>query len=393
MTKSIIKALILILLSICSLLNSINAQNIRLALFNIKEMSTEKLSDIDKNGIGQNEQLRAAAAIIEVINADILVLNEIDHDYSVSKNENIYLVNINRFESAYLKNIHYKYIFAAPCNTGHLTGFDLNNDGLTAGTTDIGSREHGDDCYGWGTYPGQYSMAVLSKYPISTKEVRTFQKFLWHNLPGHHMPEDFYSNEERAILRLSSKSHWDVPVRIDGSTFHLLVSHPTPPVFDGPEDRNGRRNFDEIKFWKLYLNNSAAIYDDSGHNGGYANEDAFAIIGDLNASIQSDSRYDQQKAIEQLLKHPRIQDSGPAMTSGGARKGISAGPPDFFEQATTEFRKGMKRRIDYILPSKNVAIIKGGVFWPDAQKNPVLHQRAMQASDHRLIWLDVEFGR
>jgi hypothetical protein len=45
--------------------------------------------------------------------------------------------------------------------------------------------------------------------------------------------------EELEVFRLSSKSHWDVPIVIGRKTVHFLVSHPTPPVFDGPEDRNG----------------------------------------------------------------------------------------------------------------------------------------------------------
>ena len=28
---------------------------------------------------------------------------------------------------------------------------------------------------------------------------------------------------------------------------------PTPPAFDGEEDRNGRRNHDEIRFWVDYV--------------------------------------------------------------------------------------------------------------------------------------------
>ena len=51
-----------------------------------------------------------------------------------------------------------------------------------------------------------------------------------------------------------------------GKTVHFLVSHPTPPVFDGPEDRNGTRNFDEIRFWADYVipSRSGYIYDDNG---------------------------------------------------------------------------------------------------------------------------------
>ena len=71
--------------------------------------------------------------------------------------------------------------------------------------------------------------------------------------PATPAPADWYSPEELAVFRLSSKSHWDLPIDIDGRTVHFLVSHPTPPVFDGPEDRNGTRNFDEIRFWADYV--------------------------------------------------------------------------------------------------------------------------------------------
>lgn len=384
-TRLILHVFMLYFLSHCA-----HAQGTRLGLFNIKELSTTKLKEVDKAGNGENEQLRAAATIINKINPDILVINEIDHDYTAADSA-IFTINGERFQAAYLKNDEYKYIFAAACNTGLLSGFDLNNDGLTATTENLGTREHGDDCYGWGTYPGQYSMAVLSKYPILTAQVRTFQKFLWQDLPGHHMPPDFYSGDEKERLRLSSKSHWDVPVLVDNDTLHLLLSHPTPPVFDGPEDRNGRRNFDEIKFWKHYLDNSRALHDDNGIVGGLLPRANFAIIGDLNAAPNNEVVYDGVSAIAQLFRHHRVQESGSFMTSDGARQGIKSGAPDYFEQATTEFRKGMKRRIDYILPSRSIQIKSGGVYWPAQKKSAAMHKVAMQASDHRMIWLDISF--
>ena len=71
-------------------------------------------------------------------------------------------------------------------------------------------------------------------------------------------------------MRLSSKSHWDVPVTVGAHTVHVLASHPTPPTFDGPEDRNGRRNHDEIRFWADYISSlrSGYIVDDAGRRGG-----------------------------------------------------------------------------------------------------------------------------
>ena len=57
---------------------------------------------------------------------------------------------------------------------------------------------------------------------------------------------------------------------VGGKVIHTLVSHPTPPVFDGPEDRNGTRNHDEIRLWSDYVlpSRSGYIYDDEGERGG-----------------------------------------------------------------------------------------------------------------------------
>ena len=128
-------------------------------------------------------------------------------------------------------------------------------------------------------FPGQFGMAVFSQVPdrhggrADVPEVP---------LEGHAgraacrttrttpAPADWYSPAELAIFRLSSKSHWDLPIEIGKKTVHFLVSHPTPPVFDGPEDRNGTRNHDEIRFWADYITpgKSGYIYDDARHVGG-----------------------------------------------------------------------------------------------------------------------------
>ena len=99
-----------------------------------------------------------------------------------------------------------------------------------------------NDSFGFGFFPGQYGMAVLSMYPIDYANVRTFQHFKWKDMPGALLPDDpstpepadWYSPDELDVFRLSSKSHWDVPIQIDGKTVHFLISHPTPPVFDDP---------------------------------------------------------------------------------------------------------------------------------------------------------------
>ena len=175
-----------------------------------------------------------------------------------------------------------------------------------------------DDAFGFGFFPGQFGMAVYSMHPIVLDDVRTFQTFLWADMPGALLPDDpstpdpadWFSAEEQGAVRLSSKSHWDLPIDIEGRTVHFLVSHPTPPVFDGPEDRNGRRNHDEIRFWADYVTpgkTSAYIYDDAGQRGGLPPGARFVIAGDQNADpLDGDS---VPGAAQLLLEHPRVNTS------------------------------------------------------------------------------------
>jgi len=368
-----------------------SSRTLRIASFNIKEISTAKLLDVDEQGRGKNEQLNAAAEIIRRINADVLIVQEMDQDYSGGSQG--LGTNARRFLNAYINQgsiaIFYPYFFTDSCNTGVLSGLDLNHDGIIATPANSGTREYGEDCFGFGMFPGQYAMVIYSRFPIDSDSIRTFQKFLWKDLPGQHMPANYYSEQAIDILRLSSKSHWDVPVLIQNKRVHFLLSHPTPPVFDGKEDRNGRRNFDEIKFWLAYIAGNPAIYDDKGRAARLYRADNFIIAGDLNASPDNGVFYDGVYAIDQLLKYPLLTDTGSWLTSPGGAEGGHAGPPDFPERNTSRFSRGLTLRLDYLLVSDQVKVHDGGVFWPAAKEDPAGSVLAEKASDHRLVWLDI----
>jgi hypothetical protein len=352
---------------------------LRVALFNIWELSTEKVDSVDAEGRGASRQLRAAARIIQAVRPHVLLLNEVDlarDGYGLDQDDLDRVVE--RFQERYLdvgdEPVRYPWRFAAPSNTGILTGLDLNRDGVAATPADVGTRTHGDDAFGYGEYPGQYSMAVLSRVALDTAGVRTFREFLWADLPDALLPTGFYGPGIAARFRLSSKSHWDLPVVVDGDTLHLLASHPTPPVFDGEENRNGLRNFDEIRFWALYLEGSDALYDDAGRRGGLPPEEPFVLAGDLNAAPQGgEAAVDGVPAIAQLLEHPRVRD--PEVLRGVATTGWDGG-----------------RRIDYVLPSRGLEVVGGGVFAPPAggpDPDPADLTLAELASDHHMVWLDL----
>ena len=89
--------------------------------------------------------------------------------------------------------------------------------------------------------------------PSSTSSGRTCRARCCRTIPATPAPADWYSPAELAIFRSVVQEPLGCPIRIEGETVHFLVSHPTPPVFDGPEDRNGTRNHDEIRFWADYI--------------------------------------------------------------------------------------------------------------------------------------------
>jgi hypothetical protein len=294
--------------------------------------------------------------------------------------------------------ILYPYVYVAPSNTGIASGFDLNNSGGTIGGP--------DDAYGFGFFPGQFGMAVFSQHPIDYGAVRTFQLFRWADMPGALLPDDaatpepadWYSDDELDVFRLSSKSHWDVPVSIGGSTVHFLVSHPTPPVFDGPEDRNGRRNHDEIRLWADYVMPGAGgyIYDDDGVHGGLKPGERFVIAGDQNSDpLDGDSI---PGSAQLLLEHPRVNASVTPSSEGAAEAAMLQGGANASHRSdprfdTADFADGApgNLRADYVLPSRSLRIVDAAVFWP-VQADPLSRLTGVfpfPSSDHRLVWVDV----
>ncbi len=366
---------------------------LRLATYN-----TSLYSD-DAGGLireleGDSAHARKIAAVLQRVRPDLVLLNEFDFDEAHRA--------ADLFQQRYLETaqagggdpLRYPYRYLAPVNTGVPSGLDLDNNGSVGGK----GRERGNDAWGYGLHPGQYGMLVLSKYPIDTAAVRSFQLLKWSALPGAIRPIDpdtgkpFWNDAVWSQLRLSSKSHWDVPVRTPLGTVHVLAAHPTPPVFDGREKRNAARNHDELRLWKDYLDGGDApwLCDDQGRCGGLAADARFVIVGDLNNDpVDGDGRHD---AIVELLEHPRVLRYPTPASAGGeqtslayAEKGIMRrGAP---QHATGDFgpRSGTMR-LDYVLPSTGFSYVDGGVFWPAAD---TAEAAIADGSDHHLVWVDV----
>ena len=334
-----------------------------------------------------NAQAGAVAEVIQRTRPDVLLVNEFDFDPGG--------VALRLFQTNYLSvsrngstPISYPYAYTAPSNTGVPSGLDLNNDGTVGGP---------DDAYGFGFFPGQFGMAVYSRFPIDYAAIRTFQLFRWADMPGALIPPGWFSPEELAAVRLSSKSHWDVPIEIGRKTVHFLVSHPTPPVFDGPEDRNGRRNHDEIRLWADYISPGRAgyLYDDAGRRGGLKPGSLFVIAGDQNSDPNDGDSI--PGAAQQLLDNPLVNTSVTPTSAGAVEQALLQGGVNLTHRTparydTADFAEPPGNlRVDYVLPRKSLRIVDAGVFWPTTD-DPLFRLVGVfpfPTSDHKLVWVDV----
>ncbi|MCH5372926.1 MAG: endonuclease/exonuclease/phosphatase family protein [Planctomycetes bacterium] len=367
-----------------------SAERVRFATFN-SSLHRQQAGELVQNlKAGDDRQAQRIAEIIQTVRPDVLLMNEFDYDEQGEA--------CRQFREKYLaiehngkKPIEYPFFFVAPVNTGVPSGLDFNRDGKTDGP---------EDAFGFGRYPGQYGMVLFSKFPIERDAVRTFQKFLWTDMPGAELPKDpqtgqpYYEKQVLSRFRLSSKSHWDIPISIGGKRIHVLAAHPTPPAFDGPEHRNRLRNHDEIRLWADYLSpaKSGYLYDDKGQRGGLDGRAEFVILGDYNADPLDGTSHD--RAILQLLEHPRVRKSSPPTSRGGVEASTENpkqnsnhnGKPENDTAFFSSPNGPGNLRIDYVLVSKGLEPVGSGVFWP---KKDEPGAELVTASDHRLVYVDL----
>lgn len=337
-------------------------RRIRVATFNASLFGKRPGQALRRIQTVSSKQVQHVIATLSDTDPDIVLINEIDFDEAGSAAAAL----AERLNAALPDQPPFiAHAFAS--NTGVPTGLDVLGTGQSDGP---------ENAFGFGQFPGQYGFALLTRFPLI--ETRSFQRFLWKDLPGALLPDrergsgggDFFSSAVLNVLRLSSKNHVDAVVDIPGfGPLHLFLSHPTPPAFDGPEQRNRRRNHDEIRLWADYLNGADFLVDDRGLRGGLSPPDApFVILGDLNADPAKGDSADS--AIMQLLNHPRVSDPLPR----GARG-----------TATANFGRRIMR-VDYVLPSRDLTVTASGVAW-FSKNDP--RRLWHSASDHRLVWVDL----
>lgn len=239
----------------------------------------------------------------------------------------------------------YPHRLALRPNTGVPTGLDLDADGYLGGP---------GDAQGYARFLGHGGMALLSTAPIVLRTDHS--GVLWSDQPGA-LLFDGMTPEAATVQRLFSVGLWEVETH----GLHLIALSATPPVFDGPEDRNGRRNADELAYATRLLANAPA---------------PFVVLGKPNLDpVDGDGRKD---AIAALLRDPRLSDPRPASDGGPGQTPGHRGDPRLDTADWREPDPG-NLRASYVLPGEGLEILSAGVVWPEGEGAP----------RHGLVWVDI----
>ncbi|SHF04563.1 Endonuclease/Exonuclease/phosphatase family protein [Loktanella atrilutea] len=293
-------------------------------------------------------------AIVEQVAPDVLLLTDVDYDLDGEALRNL------------AGRMGFEHSFALAPNSGMATGLDLDGNGR------IGEAR---DAQGWGKFSGDSGMGLLSRWPFDPDAVRDLSDLLWRDLSGAVLPKGpLWTDDIAAVQRLSTTGHWIVPVLAPGGPVDILAFSATPPVFDGPEDRNGLRNRDELRLWTQVLDGAF----------GPAPQD-FVLLGNTNLDpFDGDGL---RQAMRDVLADPRLTDPLPVSAGGMA----AADPGQTGDPAldTADWPDGApgNLRVDYVLPAATWTVTGAGVFWP-APDDPDA-ALAQAAGPHRLVWVDL----
>jgi hypothetical protein len=332
------------------------ADPLRIATWNVGLDRTGPGLLVEDLAKGEDAQLAAVVRVLVALDADVILLTAVDYD----RGGVALRLLADRLAAA---GASYPHRFALRPNTGLQTGFDVDGNGR------LGDPR---DAQGFGLFSGQGGMAILSRFPVDGAAARDYSAFLWRDLPGAMMPRGMDPGLVE-VQRLATTGFWDVPVMTPEGPLHLLAWHATPPVFDGPEDRNGRRNHDEAAFWRLYLEGALPMPPP---------EAPFVLLGDGNLDPADGDGL--REGIGALLAHPRLQDPAPRGTHG-REEPDHAGDPAL---DTTLYDDIGGLRLDYVLPSAGLAVTGAGVLWP-AETDP-LYPDLAAASRHFPVWVDID---
>lgn len=281
----------------------------------------------------KDTQAEAALDVIASAAPDVLLLLDIDWDHGGAGLAGL----ADRLAE---HGLDYSYRLSLSPVSGVPSGFDLDGDGDAHGPR---------DALGYGWFTGDSGLALLSRYPLGPPE--DLSGTLWADRSG---AAEVLPEAARAVVPLATTAQWIVPLAVGDTTITLVTLAAGTPVFDGPEDRNGLRNRDEL----------ALVAELAAH------AELPLVLGRGNIDPETGEGY--RDAMRALLDLPGLQDAAPEGAGG---------------LATAAWDRPGPMRVDYVLPPRALRVTGAGVVWPEAG-DPLL-TTVEAAGTGRLVWVDV----
>ncbi|HEY5933916.1 MAG TPA: endonuclease/exonuclease/phosphatase family protein [Kofleriaceae bacterium] len=359
---------------------------LRIAQFNIRELTTAKLLDAN------HRQVKAATEIIARFDAEILSINEIQYDLAGvptadlpgAAQRTLGSVAIDGEPAGNAARLAERIASVDPELDYKYSAMFLGNSGFAFSGNTGGHAEL--DMRGFGEFPGRFNSALLSKHPILADDVRAIHDYRWSALPGNSIdeikttlgiaiPDDF---------PLFEKALFIVPVDVDGNVIHFVLAHPVSAGFSA---MNPYRNRDELRAIALFLSGELPGVEplpDGAH---------FVVVGDLNADPEDGDG--DRAGISALIEHPLVDAHFPIGRGGSEgthpeRNTFLSGCGRETGPIVTNPATKLQLQLDYLLTSATLGEpLASSVFWPHHVNDAASYELTCFASDHRYVWMDL----
>lgn len=397
--------------------------DIRFATYHVDMEYSDFNTALSETASGNVQRLQNVAEVIQIANADVLLLTGIS-GADGSGNDGYRYSALNQFLDSYVgvaqdadvKAVEYRYVYMAQSNSGIPVLEDIDRDGSAAGTLP-------GDAVGYGNYWGQKSFAILSKYQLDTNGVRNFRELKWSAVPGVTEPKDasganWFTHDTWQQMPLLNSNFIDIPLSLpDGRKIQLMATYLETPKEIDSSDRGYQRNSAQLSFIADYLGEGADHYivndkTDSGQRtGGYDDSRPFVLLGNFY------NDHEGAWAVDAEGKPSYVGDSSAMrslVNSSSLNRftGVNWEAPT--TQAAVDYAKTTQSthdmpeiwtsldgiRSDYIMLERQLNYSGQGIVWEQVggDNEALFYLRdgdgnlvndADASSSHRLVWMDV----
>lgn len=319
-------------LSSCALLTQ-NTNTLTVLHYNILELDSTKIQ-----GDQGHEQKKALSKFLKSLHEDVrpnvLSFNEmqydlrgVPHDNYQTEGKNAQLFTEKHFpinEGPHGNSAEEKWSYSFDqANTGNKAKKYKSNYPTPHGPLPKNKRFYADQV-NYGLFPGQYSTALATTFPILKKTVIT--KLKWKEFNPKINLSSFRDGRGKRLpkdMELFDKNFTDTVIDFYGKEVHLISLHTVPSYhFGNKKSPNYHRNRDQLRFLEWYLTGKTAISVKLNDIQPLPKGSTYVAVGDWNTDIQ-DQKNLGSKVLRRLAQTERLfPTEGVSFETGGFSKQV-----------------------------------------------------------------------